>query len=272
MNQNQSNEKGQPKTAAQRQTQNMRDITDATVRAQLARKRLYAEEHWYAVYVKPQHEFQIHDYLNNIEEEMKSRRRGKAKKEDLFIQIDPVKVRMMCYVPVIRQHLKYSDRRVWKEKVQTPGLIFVRCKLDERDPLFHSPIAEYVTGFLNDRTHHHPLPIPDSEMDLFRKAIDEEYVTTISAPDFAIGDKVLIIDGPLAGHVANLTGKYESIKKSEYEKDRTGQLILDSEGNPINKRKITLCLSLNSLLVAQFEIDADKVVKAPKDAKDFEVV
>ena len=53
--------------------------------------------------------------------------------------------------------------------------------------------------------------------------------------------------------------------------DREGNQILDSEGNPIYKRKTTLCVQLTGVLTALFEIDADKVVKAPADAPDYGV-
>ena len=79
---------------------------------------------------------------------------------------------------------------------------------------------------------------------------------------------MLILEGALRGHVARLYEIRETITK-EVEKDRQGMDILDSEGNPIRKRKTTLCVQLNAELVATFEVDADKVVKAPKDAPDY---
>lgn len=234
------------------------------------KKKYYAATQWYAVYVRPQHEFQVHDYLMGVEDQGKKVHRGKAKLEDLFIKIDPAKVRMQCYVPVIRQRIKYSDRYIWKERIQTPGLVFVKTQLDNRDPLFHSPISEWVTGFLNDREKHRPACIPDSQMDLFMKLIEAEYAVSVDRPTFAIGQKVLILDGPMTGHVAELVGMEETISRKEYETDRMGKTILDGEGNPVPKHKTTLRIKLNSLLVATFEIDADKVVIAPDNAGDFE--
>lgn len=248
---------------------------DAAVNAameRLAKKKHYSTMRWFAVYVTPGHELQIYDYLMGIEEGMKSKRhRGKAKREDLFIKVDPVKVRMECFVPLKRMHVKYSDRMVWKEKVQTPGIIFVHTILDNRDPLFHSPISEYVTGFLNDRTRHWPQPIPDHQMEEFKLLSDADWLESVEKPTYAVGDKVLVLEGPLSGHVANLYEIRETVNKSEYEKDRHGNIILDNDGNPIYKRKTTLCVSLNSQLVATFTVDADKVVKAPADAPDYGV-
>ncbi len=237
----------------------------------MAKKIHYSTLHWFAVYVNPGHEMQIHDYLQGIEEDMKKRRRGKSTKEALFVEIDPAKVRMECFVPLKRMHVKYSDRMVWKEKVQTPGIIFVRTILDNRDPLFHSPISEYVTGFLNDRVRHWPQPIPDSQMMEFKALSDADWLESVEKPTYQVGDKVLVLEGPLNGHVAYLYDIRETVSKTEYEKDRRGNTIFDSEGNPIYKRKTTLCVRLNSQLVATFTVDADKVIKAPDNAPDYGV-
>lgn len=239
-------------------------------RAKREKEQFYSEKKWFAVYVQPLHEFQINDYLLGIEEQTKKTRRGKPKREDLNVTIDPAKVKMECYVPVIRQRIKYSDRYIWKEKIQTPGIIFVHTDLNHRDPLFHSPISEYVSGFLNDHVKHRPQPIPDSQMELFKQMVESEYAFTIAAPSFTIGQKVLVLEGPLKGHVAELVNTKEVISRKEYETDRWGKQILDGEGNPVPKHKTMLSIRLNSLLAANFEIDADKVAIAPANAPDFE--
>lgn len=249
----------------QRIKRSMSELDDAATLARMAREKLYAEKHWYAVYVHPQHEFQIHDYLMGIEEQTRKTRRGKAKREDLDIVIDPQKVRMQSYLPVIRQRIKYSDRYVWKEKIQTPGIVFVRCDLNNRDAIFHSPISEYVTGFLNDRVKHHPLPIPDSEFEIFRMAVEAEYAITIDTPTIGIGQNVLVLEGPMKGRVVEVVGKRETVSKKDFETDRLGQTIIDGEGNPVHKHKTYLQFRLNNLLAAIVEIDADKVV--PTNAK-----
>lgn len=247
----------------------LQDAELTMARARLEREKFFAETHWYAVYVQPQHEFQINDYLLGIEEQTKKTRRGKAKREDLDIKIDPAKVKMQCYVPVVRKRIKYSDRYVWKEKVQTPGLIFVRCSLNERDYLFHSYISEYVTGFLNDHDKHRPVPIPDAQMEVFMKLVEAEYLVAVDRPSFSVGQKVLILEGPMAGHVAELVGLQETISKQEHETDRLGNVILDNEGNPVPKHKTLLRIRLNAMLEATFEIDATKVAVAPDNATDF---
>ena len=248
----------------------LQELNDPAELTRMAKKKHYSTLAWFAVFVHPGHEMQIHDYLMGIDTK-KSKRRGKAKKEDLLIAIDPEKVLMECFVPLKRMHIQYSDRMVWKEKVQTPGLIFVHTVLDNRDPLFHSRYSEYVVGFLNDRTRHWPQPIPDIEMTEFQALCKEDWLISVEKPKYEIGDKVLILEGALRGHVARLYEIRESVNKKEVEKDRQGMDILDSEGNPIYKRKTTLCVRLNADLVATFEVDADKVVKAPKDAPDYGV-
>lgn len=232
---------------------------------------LYNEVHWYAVYCTPQHEFQIHDYLMNIEEEMKKLRRGTSKKEKFLTVIPKKEPRMECFVPFSYVHLKYSDRMVWKEKVQTPGIIFVKCKLNERDELFHSPIAEYITGFLNDRENHWPQPIPNAEMDEFISFVKNEYNVQLVKPTFAVGSKVLVLEGALNGRVAEIVDNHEIVSRTELLTDRQGNTVIDSEGNPVYKRKQTLCVRLNSQLAALFEVDADKVVPAPEGAPDYGV-
>ena len=249
----------------------LQELNDPAELIRMAKKKHYSTLAWFAVFVHPGHEMQIHDYLMGIDSKKSKRRRGKAKKEDLLIAIEPEKVRMECFVPLKRVHLQYSDRMVWKEKVQTPGLIFVHTILDNRDPLFHSKISEYVVGFLNDRTRHWPQPIPDIQMTEFKALCQADWLISVEKPKYEIGDKVLILEGALRGHVAQLYDIRESINKKEVEKDRQGFDILDNEGNPIYKRKTTLCVRLNADLVATFEVDADKVVKAPKDAPDFGV-
>ena len=259
-------------TPPDRMVFSIHDAPDARIKAVSEKKAHYAAFRWYAVFVRPNHELQIHDYLMGIEKKKSPRpHRGKAKKEDLLVPIQPEKVRMECFVPIKRVHVKYSDRMVWKERVQTPGLIFVHTVLDNRDPLFHSPISEYVVGFLNDRTRHWPQPIPDAEMKEFKALCQADWLISVEKPQYEIGDKVLILEGALRGHVARLYDIRETVSKTEYEKDRQGNQILDSEGNPIYLRKTKLCVSLNADLVAVFEVDADKVVKAPKDAPDFAV-
>jgi len=262
----------QPKNEqATRVLPTLQELNDVTELTRMKKKRHYAALRWYAVYVHPGHEMQIHDFLLGIDDKMKKRRRGKAKKEDLFVEVDPQKVLMECFVPLKRLHVKYSDRMVWKEKVQTPGIIFVHTALDDRDYLFHSRISEYVVGFLNDRTRHWPQPIPDIQMMEFKALCDADWLLSVEKPNYAIGDKVLVLEGPLRGHVARLCEIRETVSRSEVEKDRQGNQILDSEGNPIYKRKTQLCVEFNSELVARFEVDADKVIKAPADAPDYGV-
>lgn len=235
------------------------------------KEKFYDQKNWYAVYCQPQHELQIHDYLMGIEKDMKKLRRGTSKKENFFVKIDPDKILMECFVPTQYLHLKYSDRMVWKEKVLTPGLIFVHCKLNKRDALFDGKIREYITGFLVDRERHWPQAIPEDEMKLFMDLVHDEYVVSIEKPTFKKGDRVLVLEGTLNGRVAYVAENRQTISSTEFEKDRQGIVILDAEGNPIHKRKQTLCVYLNSQLAAIFEVDADKVIKAPADAPDYAV-
>jgi len=248
------------------------ECDDTSLKYRLSKKKHYSEQHWFALYVHPGHEFQIYDYLMGIEKDMevKKKRRGRAKMEDLVIHIDPDKVRMDCFVAAIPKRLKYSDRELWKYQIITPGIVFVNCVLDNRDALFHSPISEYVTGFLNDRVRHWPQPIPDEEMVQFRQLVDAGVVESIGTPSFEVGQKVLVLSGPLQNRVAELVKVEERISKDKYEVDRLGNKILDAEGNPIPKHRVVLSMRLNADLAATFEIDADQVVPAPEGAKEYD--
>jgi len=273
--QNESSPSVEPQTEEKPQLRKLSELEDEDARNlalfQREKKEYYAKKQWYAVYVTPGHEYQVFDFLNGVDKnEAKKRRRGKAKKEDLKVHIDPEKVLMECYLASVREKVKYSDRIVWKERIQTPGIVFVHCELDHRDVIYDGTIVEYVTGFLSDRTLHRPKAIPDAEMKVFMDMIDEDYRVSIEKPNYKVGQKVLIIDGPAAGHLAELIGTKETISRKEYETDRTGKPILDAEGNPVPKHRLILQLRLNSMMAAQFEIDADKVAPAKDDQKEFE--
>ena len=248
------------------------ECDDVSLKYRVDKKRHYSTKNWFALFVHPGHEFQIYDYLMGIDKDMevKKKRRGRAKKEDLFIKIDEAKVRMECFVAAIPKRLKYADRELWKYKLVTPGIVFVNCVLDDRDHLFHSPISEFVTGFLNDRERHWPQPIPEAQMQVFRGLIEEGIVESIGTPSFEVGQKVLVLSGPLQNRVAELTKIEERISRTEYEVDRLGHQILDADGNPIPKHKVVLSMRLNAGLAATFEIDADQVVPAPEGAKDYD--
>ena len=248
------------------------ESTIKLIKAQQEMQAFKQKVNWYACYVHPQHELQIYEYLMGIENEKKGARRGKAKKEDLFVQIDPEKVKMECFVPVQRVKVKLSDRMVWKEKIVIPGIIFVHCSLEDREPLFYGKIKEYVVGFMSDKVKHRPQPIPDKEMAAFRALTESEYAYQMEAPEFKPGQSVLILAGQLQGHVAELVSTKEEISKTEYQVDRYGHQVLDSGGNPIPKHKITLCVRLTDMLCAKFEVDADQVKVVPKGTKSEIVV
>lgn len=243
------------------------ECDDEFVKGQFEKQRFKRTVRWYAVYVHPQHELQIQDYLLGIEQEKKGIRRGKPKEEDLFVEVDPAKMLMECYVPVARIKVKLSDRMVWKEKVIIPGLVFVHCSLENRDHLFYGKCKEHVVGFMSDRAKHRPQPIPDDEMETFKALTEKKYAYEMGVPTFKVGESVLILSGPMQGHVAELVSTKETISKTEFQLDRYGNQILDSEGNPIPKHKVSLCVRLTDMLCAKFEVDADQVKVVPKGTK-----
>lgn len=245
----------------------LRECTDKTIHIQREQEKFKEKVCWYACYVTPQHELQVHDYLMGLEEKRKKTKRGKPKKEDLFLKVDPDKVKMECYVPLQHVRVKYSDRMIWKDKIVIPGLIFVHCSLKQRDPLFYGAVQEYVTGFMSDRSKHRPQPIPDDQLDRFRHAVESDYAIQMGVPSFEVGQSVLIMAGPMQGHVAELVSTKEEVSKTEYQTDRQGNKILDADGNPIPKHVVQLCLRLTDMLCAKFYVDADQVEIVPKGTK-----
>lgn len=222
---------------------------------------------WYACYVQPFHELQVHDYLMGLEEQRGKTKRGKPNKEDLFLKVDPDKVKMECYVPLQRVRVKYSDRMVWKDKILIPGVIFVRCSINNRDALFYGKMKEYVSGFMSDHEKHRPQPIPEDQMSTFRALCESEYAFQMEAPTFKVGQSVLILSGSLAGHVAKLVSTKDTVSKTEYQTDRLGNKVLDAEGNPIPKHDIELFVCLTDMMCAKFYVDADNVRVVPDGTK-----
>lgn len=245
----------------------LKDCTDPEVLRRREQNSFKEKVNWYACYVTPQHELQVHDYLMGLEAQRVKTKRGKPKKEDLFLKVDPEKVRMECYVPLQRVKCKYSDRMVWKDKIMIPGIVFVHCSLNNRDDLFSGKIKEYVTGFMSDHNKHRPQPIPESQMDSFRQLVESEYVIQMEAPTFKVGQSVMILAGPMQGHVAELISSSDTVSKTEYQTDRQGNKILDGEGNPIPKHTIKLCVRLTDMLCAKFQLDATDVAIVPKGTK-----
>lgn len=248
------------------------ELDDKTYLHQREYEQFKVQVNWYACYVQPQHELQVHDYLMGLEDERKKTKRGKPKKEDLILHVDPTKVRMECYVPLQRVKVKYSDRMIWKDKIMIPGIIFVHCSISKRSELFDGAMKPYVVGFLCDRAKHRPHPIPDDQMLAFRALADSDYAFQMEVPSFKVGQSVMILSGPMQGHVAELVSTQEHISKTEYQTDRLGNTLIDSEGNPIPKHQVKLCVRLNDLLSARFEINADDVVIVPKGTKRKEFI
>lgn len=257
----------EPQEANEKILRPLSQCTDAAVHRLREQEKFKEKVCWYACYVQPQHELQVHDYLMGLEDQRAKTKRGRPKEEDLLVRVDPDKVKMECYVPLQHIKVKYSDRMVWKDKILIPGVIFVRCSVNNREALFYGRMKEYVMGFMSDRARHRPQPIPDDQMATFRALADSKYAFQMEAPTFVIGQSVLIQSGPMQGHVAELISTSDVVSKTEFQTDRQGNKILDSEGNPIPKHIIKLCVRLTDMLCAKFQIDADDVVIVPKGTK-----
>ena len=130
--------------------------------------------HWYIAYVKQSCEKKAAEYLS---------RRG-----------------IENYLPTRREIHRWSDRNKIVEVVLLPHLIFVRCKEHERVKI---PVDNpYCCSFMADGNGgaFHPAIVSDQEMDAFRSLVEHgAEQLEISPAHLAKGDRVKIINGPLAG-------------------------------------------------------------------------
>lgn len=218
------------------------------VAERLRRQRVLNRVAWYAVRVQLGHEMQVYDYLMNLDS--KARKRGASTLEALA-SVPLGSCRMECFVPVETQRRKYSDRVVWKLRVLTPSVIFVRTSLSARDELFASPISMYVKHFICNRERHEPEPIPDKQMSAFRALIESHYGFEFFMDGFAPGQRVLITSGEMAGQIAE-------IEKKEVHKFVPG----------MTRGSVKLFVRLTHMLGASFQVDASEVMLALCDEDD----
>lgn len=164
-------------------------------------------KHWYAIRVRLFHELKLRDNLQ--------------------------KMGIECFVPTRREIRVWHDRRVIKDRVLSPQLIFVRTTEQERIEVLGLSSVLFCMCVPGKSV---PARIPDKQMEdfiFFVKNADANQVTFSEEP-IKEGDKVRIIEGALTGLegvVAYVKGKhYFAIKV-----DMLGCALMEIENHMIEK-------------------------------------
>ncbi|MBR0038103.1 MAG: KOW motif-containing protein [Bacteroidales bacterium] len=163
-------------------------------KARILRERRQKELHWYAIYVTPLHERQLLEAYTGVPDPYARTQRGRANRA--LAKLDPP---IEAYVPIREEKHKWSDRTRIVPVVLTPGIIFVRIRLEERRRLY---IADYVNAFLYNKDKKEPAAIDDEVMVQFRTIVEHE--TDISLVTPSVGDTVQILSGPYEGFVGEV--------------------------------------------------------------------
>ncbi|MCX7981545.1 MAG: transcription termination/antitermination protein NusG [Syntrophales bacterium] len=102
------------------------------------------------------------------------------------------------------EELVQGEKKTSKRKF-FPGYILVRMELN--DETWHLvKNTPKVTGFIGSRER--PVPIPDEDVEILRKRIDEGTLKPKPKFKFEVGDHVKIIDGPFT----NFDGVIDEVK------------------------------------------------------------
>lgn len=103
------------------------------------------------------------------------------------------------YLPVQKVTRQWSDRKVVKDRIVIPGIIFFRCTENDRRAALAG--IEYLTCCMADKIVHKPMHVPDAQMETFRRVVcgASSEVRFLNTEEFASGDMVRVIRGPLSG-------------------------------------------------------------------------
>ncbi|MCQ2136825.1 MAG: UpxY family transcription antiterminator [Bacteroidales bacterium] len=102
------------------------------------------------------------------------------------------------FLPLQRVRRKWSDRMKWVDRLVIPRMIFVKTTPSRRVKLLED--IPYIYAFMVQKGAYTPVVVPDYQMDAFKMMVcHSEADVTIESRPMAAGDKVRILDGPLAG-------------------------------------------------------------------------
>ena len=86
-------------------------------------------------------------------------------------------------------------KRVQRKKKYFPGYVLIKCEMT--DDIYHMIKGlKKVSGFLGSKGS--PVPVSDKEIEKILGEIKDGVVQPKSAIEYAIGEKVQVIDGPFA--------------------------------------------------------------------------
>lgn len=113
------------------------------------------------------------------------------------------------YLPLYKKLQQWSDRKKWVEFPLFNGYVFVKPTKLQRDEVL---ILHGVIAYL--RYNGGDAIVLDKEIDSLQRIISSGYsLESINTPeDFEIGEQVIVMEGPLAGHQVDILRK----NKEEY--------------------------------------------------------
>lgn len=108
------------------------------------------------------------------------------------------------YLPIARKLSQWSDRKKWVDFPMFNGYLFVRPLGMEFDRVLTIP---GVVGYL--KFERKPAVVQDKEIEIIRTIEREGYFaeTILDPGDFEVGEKVLVVEGPLKGNKVDLVRK-----------------------------------------------------------------
>ena len=109
------------------------------------------------------------------------------------------------YLPCYQSLRQWKDRRVKLQMPLFPGYIFLRAPLRDRMQVLTVPNVVSLVGVGNT-----PSPIPHEQIDWIEKGI--EHGAALPHEWLAVGERVLIMDGPMSGLEGTLVSRRNSTR------------------------------------------------------------
>ena len=120
------------------------------------------------------------------------------------------------FLPVQVEIRQWSDRRKKVERILIPMVIFVRVDMKERSQVLS---LASVSRYMVLHGEHTPAVIPDEQMNRFKFMLDHsEEAIQFNNTQFAVGEKIRVIKGPLTGlegELATIEGKTKVVVRIE---------------------------------------------------------
>jgi transcription antitermination factor NusG len=98
------------------------------------------------------------------------------------------------FLPLQRKLRQWSDRKKWVEMPLIPGYLFVRISRKEYDTIFQS---SYVVSYV--RFEGTAAIIPENQIDYLKMMLNDDKEIEISQENFAPGQMIEVVSGPLIG-------------------------------------------------------------------------